>query len=359
LDGCGGTSAANLRQLQHVRQIREQDYMAKSKASDAAPAVRASSGGSSGGALARILTILFVNVILLAVAIGCAYSSGNKLPDLSPSTFAVNLLPISAAMGMILACRRIDFSLPVVLVLAIGLQDTHGVFSNDTFLRTLTVCGIAGGIGLLSAAVTWYGRIASALWTGIFAFGLWLLMSALRLPTDVVGPWPWPWAVGLSVGLLAAGALVLGATGLVSLPSSPPIIRTGSAGFMGLALAWVIAGAAVALASHSSMISVNAEDLPRAFPRLLAAAALGGAFILRGKWGMLTAVVLTCVAHLAWSYVASDINRLSAWDTDLGNHFVKVLVPAAAPLVAIPLYLAIDWLIRRRTGESAPTGLLA
>ena len=30
-----------------------------------------------------------------------------------------------------------------------------------------------------------------------------------------------------------------------------------------------------------------------------------------------------------------------------------------APLAAIPLYLVIDWTVRRETSESAPTGLLA
>jgi hypothetical protein len=325
--------------------------MAKSKASDGESAPRASSGGSSGGGLARILTILLINGAMVGVAIGYAYSSGNKLPSLGHTgTFALNLLPVSAAMGMILACRRIDFSLPIILVLTLGLESSRGLFAEDAFLRLLTICGVAGGIGLLSALVTWYGRISSALWTGILAFGLYLLMQALRLPTGEAGPWPWPWAVGLSVGLLVAGALVLGATGLVSLPSSPPIIRTGSQGFLGLALSWIIAGAAIALASQSSGLALSTKDVHEAYPRLLAAAALGGAFILRGKWGMLTAIILTCMAHLAWSYV---------WETDFGNHVVKVLVPAAAPLVAIPVYLAIDWIIRRRTGESAPTGLLA
>jgi hypothetical protein len=325
--------------------------MAKSKASDDAPASRASSGGSSGGSLARVLTILLMNAAMVGVAIGYAYSNGNKLPSLSHAgTFALSLLPVSAAMGMILACRRIDFSLPVILVLALALDSSRGLFAEDAFLRLLTVCGIAGGIGLLSAVVTWYGRISSALWTGILAFGLYLLISALRLPTGEAGPWPWPWAVGLSLGLLVAGAIMLGATGFVSLPSSPPIIRTGSQGFLGLALSWILAGAAIALASQSNNLSLSTEDVHAAYPRLLAAAALGGAFMLRGKWGMLTAIILTCIAHLAWSYV---------WETDFGNHMVKVIVPAAAPLVAIPVYLAIDWIIRRRTGESAPTGLLA
>jgi hypothetical protein len=198
--------------------------------------------------------------------------------------------------------------------------------------------------------VTWYGRISSALWTGIFAFALWLILSMLKVASPAAGPWPWAWAVGLSLGLLVVGAALLGLTGLVSLPSSPPIIRSGSKGFAGLALAWMIALAAQAVAAQSDALRLGADDVLAAYPQMLAAGALGGAFILRGRWGILTAVIMTCLAHVGWSYVMH---------VDFGSRYAAALVPALAPLAAIPLYLVIDWIIRSRTGESAPTGLMA
>jgi len=319
--------------------------MAKSKSSDAESQPRSSGGGSSGGQLARILAILLVN----AAMVGAAIVTGGKLPEFSPATFAVSMLPVSAAMGMILACRRFDFSLPAVMALVIGLHGTHGIFSSDPFLRLLTMCGIAAGIGVASALVTWYGRISSALWSILLMFGLFEAVSALGLGGGGHGPWAWQWAAGISVGLIALGAIVLGATGLVVPPSSPPIIRSGSSGLLGLALAWAIAGAGVALAAQSESIEHD-EVRANAYLPMLAAAALGGAFILRGRWGMLTAVVLTCMAHVSWSYVST---------MHFSNRTADLLVTAGAPLIAIPLYLVIDWIIRRRTGESAPTGLLA
>jgi hypothetical protein len=106
------------------------------------------------------------------------------------------------------------------------------------------------------------------------------------------------------------------------------------------------------------MVLATGADAPKeiakapwlAYPPALAAAALGGAYILRGQWGALTAVVLTAVGHLAWTFTLH---------ADLGDKTLNAVVPVAAPLVAVPLYLLLDWLIRQRTGESAPTALLA
>ena len=79
------------------------------------------------------------------------------------------------------------------------------------------------------------------------------------------------------------------------------------------------------------------------------AAALSGAYILRGRWGAPAAVVCACSGHLVWAFAAG---------TDLGGGVMQAAVPAAAPIAAVPLCLALDWAIRRRTGESAPTALL-
>jgi len=121
--------------------------------------------------------------------------------------------------------------------------------------------------------------------------------------------------------------------GLVSLPSLPPIIRSGSKGLWGLASAWVIAGMAVAVASQSELSTAHTGKPELAYPTMLAAGAMGGAYILRGRWGALTAVVLTSLSHLVWSF---------AQFADLGSPLLNIIVPAAAPLVAIPLYLFMD-----------------
>jgi len=213
----------------------------------------------------------------------------------------------------------------------------------------LTTVGIAAGLGLASALVTRYGRISSALWTGILGFSLWLALAVLKVPTPGPGPWPWPWALAGSLAVAAGGAAVLGLTDLIHPPSLPPIIRAGSRGLPGLALAWVVATVTAAIASLSSAAVLPAERLQEAYPQVLSAAVLGGGFILRGKWGPVAAVGLACAGHLAWAL---------AYQTRLANATADGLVPAVAPLAAIPLYLAIDWVIRRSTGESAPTGLL-
>lgn len=305
---------------------------------------------AGGGQSARILTVLAINLGLGLAAVVFASSNNGRLPDLNARTLAIGLLPASAAMGLVLACRRLDLSLPVLLVLVLNLDARCTALPQTPFLRLATLCGIAGAVGLLNAFITWHARISSALWTGLVGFGLWLTMAALGMSRAGPGAWPWPWVLGASLGLVAAGAAVLGITGMVGPPSLPPILRAGWEGFAGLAGSWILAGAAVAMASRSDALSVQPEELRAAYPRMLAAAALGGAYILRGRWAPLAAVASTCAGHLVWSF---------AWNTDLGNPLADVLVPAAAPLAAIPLYLAIDWTIRRSTGESPPTGLLA
>ena len=306
--------------------------------------------GSVGGQTARILAIVAVNLALVLAAVILASLGGGTFPDINTQTLAVGLLPVSAALGLVLSCRRLDLSLPVILVLALALQSKRYIILGAPILPAVTICVLAGGVGLASALVTWYGRISSALWTGVVGFGLFLLLSVLKGASPGAGPWPWPWALLLSAGALAGGAAVLGVTGLVTPPSLPPIIRAGTRGIAGLAGAWVVAGVGVSLAALPEAARVSAGELQGAYPLMLSAAALGGAFILRGRWGALAAVLLTCLGHLAWSF---------AWNTDLGEGIAEILIPGAVPLVVIPLYLGIDWLVRRHTGESSPTGLLA
>jgi len=305
---------------------------------------------AGGGQTARILAIVATNLALVLAAIILASTGDGTFPDINTQTLAVGMLPVSAALGLVLACRRLDLSLPVILVLALALGSKRYIVIGAPILPVVAICALAGGVGLASALVTWYGRISSALWTGIVGFGLFLLLSILKGVSPGGGPWPWPWALLVSVGVLAGGAAILGVTGLVAPPSLPPIIRVGSRGIAGLAGAWIVAGVGVALASLSGAAGISAGDLQRSYPLMLSAAALGGAFILRGRWGALAAVLLTCLGHLAWSF---------AWNSDLGKGIAEILIPGAAPLVVIPLYLAIDWLVRRHTGESSPTGLLA
>jgi hypothetical protein len=137
---------------------------------------------------------------------------------------------------------------------------------------------------------------------------------------------------------------------MVALPSTPPIIRTGARGLAGLIGAWMIAGIALALAAQAETAKSVVDQQLMMYPSMLAAGALGGAYILRGRWGAVVAVAMTCASHLAWAFVMS---------TDFGNPFADKIVPAVAPLVAVPLYLLIDRAIRASTSESAPTGLLA
>lgn len=308
------------------------------------------SGAASGAGtpFGRILAIIGVNAALVLATVILA-SRSHGLPDLNTTTLAVGLLPVSAAMALVLACRRIDFAMPMLLCVAASFRGHSFGVSDDPFYRLAILCGLCAGVGLASALVTWYGRISSALWTGLVAFAFSLVVAGA---SPAAGPqWPWTAAVAGSLGLLLAGAAVLGATGLVVLPSSPPIIRSGSAGLSGLAGAWMFATASMALASQSEVTRRAITEFPLGgYPLVLAAVAMGGSLILRGRWGAVTAVALTCLGHLTWAF---------AWSADLGSRLVDIAVPAAAPLAAIPLYLAIDWVLRRRTGESAPTGLLA
>jgi len=152
------------------------------------------------------------------------------------------------------------------------------------------------------------------------------------------------------MGFLLVVAAVLGLSRLVAPPSSPPIFHTGSHGLAGLAAAWAVAAVAMVLAAGADAPKEVAKAPWLVYPPALAAAALGGAYILRGQWGALSAVALTAVGHLVWAFTLH---------ANLGDKTLNAVVPAAAPLVAVPLYLLLDWLIRQRTGESAPTALLA
>jgi len=307
------------------------------------------SGSATSGATARVLVIVGVNLALVLVAVALAYGRGRP-PELTWDTFALDLLPLSAAMGLVLVCRRLDLSLPALFVLAAALTSNPHIADGGPWGRLLVVCGICGGIGLIGALVTWHGRISSALWTALVAFLLWRLAKGVMPAFPGSAVWPPPVALGASLGLLLAGAALLGAARLVLPPSRPPILPSGWRGLPGLAAAWIIAAVALALAGGAEAPRALVKDPLAIYAPALAAAALGGAFILRGRWGAPAAVVLTALGHLAWSFVRS---------ADLGDGLLNLVVSAAAPLAAIPLYLVFDWLIRRRTGESAPTGLLA
>jgi hypothetical protein len=301
------------------------------------------------GHTARVMAIVAVNIALALGVFVWGSLEGGALPSLNADTLALGVMPVSAAMGLMLACRRIDFSLPMILAFALAFQTKRYIVVGEPFVPLLTTCLIAAGLGLASALLTWHGRISSALWTGILAFSLWLLLTVMDVPRAGPGPWPWPWALLLVLAVVAGGAALLGATGLVTLPNMPPIIRTGLRGLPGLVAAWVLASVTCALASLSKAAHLSAEEIQASYPQVLSAAVLGGGFILRGKWGAPTAVGLACLGHLVWAL---------AYETRLASEAADLLVPAGAPLVAIPLYLGIDWLIRRSTGESAPTGLL-
>jgi len=303
------------------------------------------------GRIVRPLTILGVNLALVFAVTALASVRG-ALPDLTAKTLAgtlaVQLLPISAAMGLVLACRRLDLALPVLFVAAAAMRASPWAFAGDPWLRMLILCGLAAGVAVVSTLVTWYGRIASALWTVLLAGLLWHLPELAKAP-PLVGSAGWPWTAA-SMGFLLVAAAVLGLSRLVAPPSSPPIFHTGSHGLAGLAAAWAVAAVAMVLAAGADAPKEVAEAPWLAYPPVLAAAALGGAYILRGQWGALSAVALTAVGHLAWAFTLH---------VNLGDKTLNAIVPAAAPLVAIPLYLLLDWLIRQRTGESAPTALLA
>jgi len=311
---------------------------------------RESSVAPTTGRIVRILVILGVNLALVFAVTALASIHGS-LPDLNAKTLAVQLLPVSAAMGLVLVCRRLDLALPVLFVAAAAMRANPWAFTGDPWLRMLILCGLAAGVAVVSTLVTWYGRIASALWTVLLAGLLWHLPVLAKAP-PLLGSagWPWTAAVGASMGFLLVAAAVLGLARLVAPPSSPPIFHTGSHGLAGLAAAWAVAAVAMVLAAGADAPKEIAKAPWLAYPPALAAADLGGAYILRGQWGALSAVVLTAVGHLAWAFTLQ---------ANLGDKTLNAVVPAAAPLVAIPLYLFLDWLIRQRTGESAPTALLA
>jgi len=306
-------------------------------------------GAAVSGHTARLMAIVAVNVALALAVFIYGSMKGGELPSLNARTLALGVMPVSAAMGLMLACRRVDFSLPMILAFALAFQTKRYIIVGEPFVPLLATCLIAAALSLTSALLTWHGRISSALWTGILAFSLWLLLTVMEIPKAGPGPWPWPWALLLLLAVIGGGAALLGATGLVSLPNMPPIVRTSLRGLPGLVGAWVLAGVTCALASLSKAAHLSAADIQAAYPQVLSAAVLGGGFILRGKWGAPTAVGLACLGHLVWAF---------AYETRLAGATADLLVPAGAPLVAVPLYLGIDWLIRRSTGESSPTGLL-
>ena len=209
------------------------------------------SGGGvpgAGGQLVRLSVILVANAALAVAAIILTSTEHGKLPALDAQTLMVDLLPISAAFGLLLACRRIDFSLPALLAVAVALRLHPSLLPAEPAARLGILCGITAGVGLVSAMVTWFGKISSALWTALLAVGLWMVAKAVSGEADPhqVG-WAWPAAVAASLGLLAIGAIMLGAVKFIDLPSSPPIIGTGLRGFAGLVGIWILVGLAVGL----------------------------------------------------------------------------------------------------------------
>ena len=315
-----------------------------------APDVPSRRSATLGGLGVRLVVIFGIQLVFLFV-VTILGTAGKGLPELSPKTLAVGLLPVSAAMGLLLACRRLDLSLPVLLVLAAMLRANPFALGGGPDARLATVLAIAAGIGAASALVTWYGRIASSLWTALLAVAYVGVAHAVQpLPLVGAGGWPWPAAVGASLGLLVVGAAALGGAGLVRPPSRPPLLASGSGGIGGLVGAWILATVAVALAAASDGAGAAVKDPLLGYLPPVAAAALSGAYILRGRWGALAAVVCACSGHLVWAFAAG---------TDLGGTVAQAAIPAAAPIAAIPLCLALDWAIRRRTGESSPTALLA
>jgi hypothetical protein len=311
-------------------------------------------GGAVTGQAARLMLVAAVNLALIVTAAVLAVASGGGLPDVSLSTFALGLLPVSAAFGLVLACRRLDFSLPVMLAIALTMQARPHPLTSSPILPMLTIIALAAGVAFAHALVTWYGRISSALWTGLAALALFIVLNALEKGPEALrstaGPWAWPAATAASLGVLLAAAIVLGATHLVNLPSLPPILRAGSRGLAPLAVAWMAAGVAVALAARSDALGLAPREFPSVYPVILASGALGGAYVLRGRWGAAEAVGLTVLGHLSWNFAAA---------ANLGSPLADALLPALAPPAAVLLYLAGDWMIRQRTGESAPTGLAA
>ena len=316
------------------------------------PEEKPSSGSaavSAGSELARVLAILGINLIFVLIAVFFATGRG-KLPDLNFETLFVGMLPVSAAMGLMLGCRRLDLALPAVFALMIALRGNTHLLPGDEMSRMGILCGIGAGIGILSSLVTWIGRIASAFWTALLAAVLWVLAQQMTVILPTSGTWTWPVALAASLCALVVGGVLMGAAGMVALPTTPPIVRTGARGLGGLIGAWMIAGIALALAAQAETAKPMADQPLAAYPSMLAAGALGGAYILRGRLGAVVAVAMTCAGHLAWAFVVS---------TSFSDPLVDALVPVAAPVAAVPLYLLVDRAIRASTSESAPTGLLA
>ncbi len=299
----------------------------------------------ASGHLVRVLVILGA---LAGLAILVAILA-ERYPAFDAETLRIGLLPVSAAAALVVVCRRIDLSLPFLFTMAAALFANRFVFESEPLARAGTVLAIAAGIGLGAALVTWFGRVSSALWT-ILAAGAMIAVTHHARPVPVVGTvggWPWPAAVGGAMGLLLVGAAGLGWTGLVWPPSHPPLLAVGAKGLAGLAPAWTVAAAAVGMAA----LSENALGDPEtgAFVLPMAAVALGGAYVLRGRWAAVAAVVLAGLAHVVVA---------AAGGAEYGTRSAEIVLTALLPLAAVPVYLILDALVRQRTGESAPTGLL-
>ena len=301
----------------------------------------------------RIALILAANAAVAIAALVFVCLGPCVMPDLrmgSPLvTMAVATLPASAAFGLMLGCRRIDLSLPMIAALAVGLNASPHFLSFQPIATLGLLCGLGAALAAIGAAVTWYGRISSALWTALVAMALVGIDAHLGGLGGHREAWSWPWALAASMGLLVGGAALLGMAGLVSPPNLPPILRAGPAGLTGLAAAWVLAAVAMVLAAKSEL-APDKQVLP-SYGAILAAGAMGGAYILRGRWGAMAAVLLTSMAHFSWLFAATAFQGG-------GRNLACILIPALVPLAVVPAYLVADRLIRTRTGESPATALM-
>ena len=61
----------------------------------------------------------------------------------------------------------------------------------------------------------------------------------------------------------------MGVTGMVALPTTPPIVRTGARGLSGLIGAWMIAGIALALAAQSETAKSMIDQPLAAYPPIV------------------------------------------------------------------------------------------
>lgn len=311
---------------------------------------------SDGKEWVRVAAILAVNLLLVLAAV--LWACAGNVPPLTtqdkpasaleegafvPQTLNLHaeLLPVSAAMALILTFRRLDLALPATMVLVAAMRGLLPVAGAPAMLAITFAIG--AGLGLTNAACTYYGRVSSALWTGVLLLGL--LGPWLNPFGDYpLGAWPRHVALAVSLGWLTAGAFLLGVLGLSGCPSNPPDLPAGKRGWAGLACAWVVAEVGAGLAVQSATCYPAGGLLE--YPLILSSAAMSGAFILRGRMGALTAVALACVAHLCCALARSFGDVASH-----AGHPGYGLLTAAWPLMAVVLYVAIDRLIRRYGNE--------